>query len=61
MKQHTECVACGHEFAEGEYEFGDVDAPVCSECWYAMIEGDPVAKSLFGIVGGLTDTEEYFE
>lgn len=55
------CVTCGHEFKEGEYEFGDTDAPVCSECWYAMIESDPAAKSLFGILGGLTDTEEYLE
>lgn len=59
MNQH--CVECGHDFAEGEYEFGDIDAPVCSECWYAELDKDPAAKSLFGIVTGLTDTEEFPE
>ena len=55
----TNCLECGHEFAEGEYEFGDIDAPVCSECWYAVLYADLPAKSLFGIVAGLTDMEEF--
>lgn len=55
-----ECVQCGKELENGLDTFGPVDEPRCADCWWAeLLNKEPVAKSLFGIVAGLTDTEEF--
>lgn len=60
-----ECERCGKPLEGHEDTFGTIDHPLCVECWYAMLEiphgEEIVARSLFGVVAGLTDTEEYLE
>lgn len=54
-----QCVVCG-DVLIGELDtFGERDEPMCRECFYDAINANPVAKSLFGVVAGLTDTEEF--
>lgn len=57
------CRVCGCQLSGGVDTFGDLQHEMCWDDYMAMIEDNEgwalVAKSLFGPVAGLTDTEEF--
>lgn len=54
------CSQCERDMADTA-NLGDDKEPICWKCYLEKLNDDPIAKSLFGVSAGLTDTEEYLE